>query len=86
MGGKSKVNTFSLCGEGGETVYTGQEDLKFINSYNIGHGKEGQQGSGFSVPSFQDPPWFHLLFHPWVTTVSCYPESNFSCLYLSKVF
>ena len=22
MGGKSKVNTFSLCGEGGETVYT----------------------------------------------------------------
>ena len=24
--------------------------------------------SGFSVPAFQDPPWFYLLFSPWVTT------------------
>ena len=24
--------------------------------------------SGFSIPAFQDPPWFHLLFCPWVTT------------------
>ena len=71
MGGK--VNTFSLCGEGWEAVYTGQVDLKFINSYNIWDGKEGQQGSGFSVPAFQDPPWFHLLFHPWVPTMSCLP-------------
>ena len=47
MGGKSKVNTFSLCGEGGETVYTGQEDLKFINSYITGDRREGQQKSGF---------------------------------------
>ena len=25
--------------------------------------------SGFSVPAFQDPPWFYLLFRPWVTTI-----------------
>ena len=24
--------------------------------------------SAFSVPAFQDPPWFYLLFSPWVTT------------------
>ena len=77
MGGKSKVNTFSLYGEGWEAVYTGQVDLKFINSYNIWDGKEGQQGSGFSVPAFHDPPWFHLLFHPWVTTMSCLPWKQF---------
>ena len=32
-----------------------------------GWGREGQQGSGFSIPALQDPPWFHLLFCPWVT-------------------
>ena len=32
----------SPCGVGGETGYTGQEDLKFINSYNIGDGREGR--------------------------------------------
>jgi len=37
-GGKSKANTFSL-GVGGETGYTAQEDLKFVNSYNIGEGR-----------------------------------------------
>ena len=31
-----KANTFSLCGVGGETGYTAQEDLKSINSYNMG--------------------------------------------------
>ena len=24
--------------------------------------------SAFSIPAFQDPPWFHLLFCPWVST------------------
>ena len=36
MGGGRKANTFSLYG------YTGQEDLEFITSYNIGNGREGQ--------------------------------------------
>ena len=31
-------------------------------------GMEGQEGSGFSIPAFQDPPWFYLLFHPLVST------------------
>ena len=31
-------------------------------------GREGPYVSGFSVPAFQDPPWFYLLFSPWVTT------------------
>ena len=22
----------------------------------------------FFIPAFQDPPWFYLLFHPWITT------------------
>ena len=29
----------SPCGIGGETGYTSQEDLKSINSYNIGEGR-----------------------------------------------
>ena len=37
--GERKANTFSLCGIGGETGYTAQEDLKFINSYNMGEGR-----------------------------------------------
>ena len=37
--GERKANTFSLCGVGGETGYTAQEDLKFINSYNMGEGR-----------------------------------------------
>ena len=37
--GKSKANTFSLCKVGGETGYTAQEDLKSINSYNMGEGR-----------------------------------------------
>ena len=56
----------SSYGVGGETGYTAQEDLKSINSYNLG--RKGPSGSGFSVPAFQDPPWFYLLFRPWVTT------------------
>ena len=35
-GGKS---TFSLYGTGGETGYTAQEDLKFVNSHNMGEGR-----------------------------------------------
>ena len=37
--GKSKANTFSLCATGGETGYTAQEDLKSVNSYNMGEGR-----------------------------------------------
>ena len=37
--GKSKANTFSLCGIGGETGYAAQEDLKSVNSYNMGEGR-----------------------------------------------
>ena len=33
---KSKGNTFSLCRVGGEIGYTAQEDLKSVNSYNMG--------------------------------------------------
>ena len=64
--GKSKANTFSLCGVGGETGYTAEEDLKFTNSCNMGEGRMIRVG--FSVPAFQDPPWFYLVFYPWVTT------------------
>ena len=39
VGGKSKANTLFLYGEGGETGYTAQEDLKSINSYKKGEGK-----------------------------------------------
>ena len=52
----------SPYGVGGETGYTAQEDLKSINCYNTGEGR--MIGSGFSVPAFQDPPWFYQLFHP----------------------
>ena len=39
VGGKSKANTFSLYRVGGETGYTAQEDLKSVNSHNMGEGK-----------------------------------------------
>ena len=55
----------SLYGVGGETGYTAQEDLESINSYNTGKGRTIRVW--FFVPSFQDPPWFYLLFPPWVT-------------------
>ena len=29
----------SLCGVGGETGYTAQEDLKYVNSYDMGEGR-----------------------------------------------
>ena len=52
---------------GGETGYT-------VPLIVTTWGREGQQGSGFSIPfhliSFQDSPWFNLLLHPWVTTVN----------------
>ena len=62
----------SLCGLGGETGYTAQEDLKSLNNYNTGEGRT--IGPGFSVPAFQDPSWFYLLFCPWVTT---FKNNNF---------
>ena len=51
---------------GGEAGYTAQEDLKSFNSYSMGEGKPVRVWL-FS-PALQDPPWFYLLFHPWVTT------------------
>ena len=51
----------SLYGVGGETGYT-------VPLTVTTWGREGRYGSGFSIPAFQDPPWFYLLIHPWVTT------------------
>ena len=56
----------SLCGVGGETGYTAQEDLKSVNSYDMGEGRT--ICVCFFVPAFQDPFWFYLLFSTWVTT------------------
>ena len=39
LGGGRVSQMPSPCGVGGETGYTGQEDLKFINSYNMGDGR-----------------------------------------------
>ena len=64
--GKSKANTFSLCKVGGETGYTAQEDLKSINSYDIGEGR--MKRVWFFRSCIPKPFWFYLLFHPWVTT------------------
>ena len=61
MWGKSRANTFSLWGRRGDRLYCS------VNSYNMGEG--GRYGSGFSIPAFQDPPWFYLLFRPWVKTI-----------------
>ena len=58
----------SPYGVGRETGYTAQEDLESINSYNTGEGRMIRVR--FSVPAFQDPPWFYLLCCPWVTTES----------------
>ena len=65
---KSKINNLSLCGVGEETGYTIQKDMKSINSYKTREGRTKR--SVFSVPAFQDSPWFYLLFWPWVTTFS----------------
>ena len=65
-GGVRKIS--SPYGVGGETGYTAQEDLKSINSDNMGEGRTIK--SGFSIPASQDPPWFYLLFHPLITTSS----------------
>ena len=64
---------------GGETGYTAQEDLKSIYSYNTGEGRMIRVW--FSVPAFQDSPWFYLLCCPWVTresstSLSTNAESN----------
>ena len=48
-------------GVGGETGYT-------VPLIVTTWGRDGREGSGFSVSASQDPPWFNLLFCPWVTT------------------
>ena len=59
---KSRANTFSLWGRRGDRLYCS------INSYNMGEGRMIRVW--FFIPAFQDPPWFYLLFRPWVTTLS----------------
>ena len=59
---KSRANTFSLWGRRGDGLYCS------INSYNMEEGRMIRVW--FFVPAFQDPPWFYLLFRPWVTTLS----------------
>ena len=58
---------------GGETGYT----VPLMVTTWVREGR-----SGFSVPAFQDPPWFYLLFRPWVTTVSPFPSTSFFRLWL----
>ena len=57
--GKSRANTFSLWGRRGDRLYCS------INSYNMGEGRMIRVWFFW----FQDPPWFYLLFYPWVTTL-----------------
>ena len=56
----------SPYGVGVESGYIAQEDLKFINNYNIGAGRMIRAW----VFCILRPPWFYLLFCPWVTTVN----------------
>ena len=66
----------------GETGYTAQEDLKFLNSYKMGEGR--MIGSGFSIPEFQGLPWFLFLFlsfvlwTPHFIVTSFFPVANFN--------
>ena len=60
LGGGQVRQIPSPYGVGQETGYT-------VPLIVTTWGREGQ-GSGFSIPAFQDPPWFYLLFHPCVTT------------------
>ena len=39
LGGGRVRKILAPYGVGGETIYTAEEDLKSINSYNIGEGK-----------------------------------------------
>ena len=79
----------SPYGIGGETGY-------IVPLIVTAWGREGQLRSGFSVSAFQDPPWFYLLFWPWVTTVNeakfllllkiiCYDFLSFA-IFICKVF
>ena len=83
--GERKANTFSLCGVGGETGYTAQEDLKFINSYNMG---EGRTIRVLFFPFLLPRPslgffFFFLFFCPWDTTFpSIRVFSNESALHI----
>ena len=78
----------SPYGVGRETGYTAQEDLESINSYNTGEGRMIRVR--FSVPAFQDPPWFYLLCCPWVTresstSLSTNAESNLGDRVLGRI-
>ena len=63
--GNSKANTFPVWGRRGDVMLLRRTwNLLIVMTW----GREGPYVSGFSVPAFQDPPWFYLLFSPWVTT------------------
>ena len=55
----------SPYGVRGETGYTAQENLKSISSDTMGEGGRSGSGSPFLTSL---PPWFSLLFRPWVST------------------
>ena len=65
LGGGRVRKTLSPYGVGEETIYTAQEDLKSINSYNMGEGKMIRVWFSFL---YSVPPRFSLLFRPWVST------------------
>ena len=57
----------SPCGVGGETGYTAQEDLKSVNSCNMG--RQGRQGSGFPLLRSRALLAF-ICSLPWFTAAS----------------
>ena len=65
-GGQNKKNTFFLWGRRGDSLCcSGAPEIH--QQLQHGGGKHAK-GSCFSIPALQDPPWFYLLFCPWVTT------------------
>ena len=66
MGGRRVRQISSPYWVGGETDYMAQEDLKFINSYNMQGGKDDKVPFFFSVPAFQGPLCCFFFFFPVV--------------------
>ena len=54
VGGKSKANTLFLYGEGGETGYTGREDLNSLIVTTLG--MEGKVDKGLVFPLLHPRP------------------------------
>ena len=65
LGGGRVRKILSPYGVGGESVYTAQEDLKSINSYNMG---EGKMLMGLVFPFLHSKTLLgFIVFCPWVT-------------------